>query len=151
MNCYFDTSALCRLYHLEPGSDVVDRLMNEPGARHCLSWLTMVETQSALAQKVRTREITSRKFQLLRKRLKTDVVRRRLLVVRMLRRYFDEAGALLAKYGTKQRLRAADALHLAIAMDLWREGAIGCFVTADALLVTLARREGLTVVNPMSP
>jgi predicted nucleic acid-binding protein len=148
---YFDTSALCRLYHREPGSDVVDRLLNEPGSQHLVSWLTMLETQSALAQKVRTGDITARKFQMLGKRLKADIARRRLLAVRMLRRYFDEAGELIAKYGSKQRLRAADALHLAIAIDLWRGRDIHCFVTADAMLVMFARQEGLTVVNPLDP
>ena len=150
MQYYFDTSALCRWYHREAGSDVIDRLMSEADARHLASWLTIVETESALAQKVRTREITARKFRLLRTRLRTDIARHRLLVVKLLRRYVDQAGDLIAKYGTKHRLRAADALHLAIAIDLVRNKDIDSFVTADALLVTLAVAEGVAVVNPLT-
>lgn len=32
MTNYFDTSALCRHDHTEPGSDVVDRVLAEVGA-----------------------------------------------------------------------------------------------------------------------
>jgi hypothetical protein len=88
---YFDTSALVRYYHIEPGSAKVDALIREPNSTHLLSRLTVLETQSAFALNVRTGEITNADFVLLTKRLKADIALRRLLVVRVLRRQYDRA------------------------------------------------------------
>jgi predicted nucleic acid-binding protein len=130
---------------------VVESVINDPASTNVLSWLTVVETQSAFALKVRTGEITADDFDLLRKRLKTDVAARRLLVTRVLRRHFDRAERLLAKYGLRQRLRSLDALHLGIALDLRELGHINTLVTADSLLEDVGRKEGLGTLNPLSP
>src|SRR5436189_6119467 len=119
-----DTSALCRYYHAEPGSSKVESIIQESGSIHVLSWLTVLETQSAFALKVRTGEITDADFALLRRRLKTDIAQRRLLVTRVLRRHFDRAERLLMKYGLQQRLRSLDALHLGVVLDLHERGHI---------------------------
>jgi predicted nucleic acid-binding protein len=148
---YFDTSALCRYYHAEPGSPKVESIINESGSTNVLSWLTVLETQSAFALKVRTGEITAADFDVLRKRLKTDIAARRLLVTRVLRRHFDRAERLLAKYGLQQRLRSLDALHLGIALDLRDLSHIDTLVTADALLEDVGRKEGLVILNPLAP
>ncbi len=151
MRYYFDTSALCRYYHTEPGSSTVEGIVNEPVATKVLSWLTVLETQSAFALKVRTGEIAAAEFDLLKKRLKADIAERRLLVTRVLRRHYDRAERLLAKYGLQQRLRSLDALHLGIATDLRDLDHIDVLVTADGLLESVGRSEGLAVVNPLSP
>ena len=83
---YYDTSALCRHYHAEPGSDKVESLFSDATARHVISRLTFVECQSAFAVKVRTTAISSDDFALLRRHLRADVNRRSLIVARMLRR-----------------------------------------------------------------
>jgi predicted nucleic acid-binding protein len=116
-----------------------------------LSWLTVLETQSAFALKVRTGEVAEPDFGQLRRRLKADIAQRRLMVVRVLRRHFDRAERLLAKYGPKQRLRTLDALHLGIALDHREQGHIDWLVTADQLLDQIARLEGLPVRNPLAP
>ena len=151
MRYYFDTSALCRYYHREPGSPQVESIINEPGSTSVLSWLTVLETQSAFALKVRTGEIAAADFDLLRKRLKADIAARRLLVTRVLRRHFDRAERLLAKYGFQQRLRSLDALHLGVALDLQDLGHIDTLVSADALLEDVGCKEGLGILNPLSP
>lgn len=151
MRYYFDTSALVRYYHAEPGSAEVETIIREGGATHLLSWLTVLETQSAFALKVRTGEITDSDFLLLRKRLKADISQRRLLVTRVLRRHFDRAERLLVQYGPQQRLRSLDALHLGIALDLNERGHVDTLVTTDTLLVDVARKEGLAVLNPLAP
>lgn len=73
MRYYYDTSALCRRYHAEPGSDRVDALLDDASSRHVISRLTLVECQSALALKVRTGQIHSSDFVVLRQRLRADV------------------------------------------------------------------------------
>jgi predicted nucleic acid-binding protein len=148
---YFDTSALVRYYHPELGSDQVERIIQEQGATHILSWLTVVETHSAFALKVRIGEITAADVGLLRTRLKTQIAERRFLVNRVLRRHYDGAERLLMKYGPVQKLRSLDALHLSIALDLRERGHVDTLVTADATLDKLGRNEGLTVHNPLGP
>ena len=151
MTNYFDTSALCRHYHQEPGSDVVDQVLAEAGATHIVSWLTVLETQSAFAVKVRTGEIAEEKLVGIRSRLRADAVQRKLLVVRVLRRHYDRADKLLQTYGPTIRLRTLDALHLAIALDLQAQGRVQNLVTADTAMSTVGKLEGLIILNPLSP
>lgn len=151
MRYYFDTSALVRYYRPEIGSDQVERIIQEPGATHVLSWLTVVETQSAFAQKARIGDITAADVGLLRTRLKTHIAERRFLVNRVLRRHFDRAERLLMKYGPAQKLRSLDALHLGIALDLFERGHVDKLVSADATLDKLGRQEGLPITNPLVP
>ena len=42
----FDSSALGKHYHAEIGTALVDAALQEPGARHFISRLTVVEVQS---------------------------------------------------------------------------------------------------------
>lgn len=151
MNYYFDTSALCRYYHTEPGSDKVERIVDEPNSQHVLSWLTVLEAQSAFALKVRTGEIHGRDLLQLRKKLKTDIAERRFLVARVLRRHFDLAEQLLLRYGQTRRLRTLDGLHLSVALELRERGIVDVLVTADVLMIDVATSEGLKVENPLSP
>ena len=151
MTNYFDTSALCRHYHTEPGSDIVDRVLAEVGATHIVSWLTVLETQSAFALKVRTGEITEQLLTGLRARLRADVIQRKLLVVRVLRRHYNRADKLLQTYGPTIRLRTLDALHLAIALDLKSQGRVQNLITADNAMITVGTNEGLAIINPLAP
>jgi len=148
---YFDTSALCRYYRTEPGTPKVESLIQEASATHILSWLTVLETQSAFALKVRTGEIVDADFSVLVKRLKADIATRRFLVTRVLRRHFDRAERLIRQYGLKQRLRSLDALHLAIALDLREDGHIDTVVSADTTLLDVCQKEGVAIVNPLAP
>lgn len=147
---YFDTSAFCRHYHTEPGSDVVERVFEEVDATQYVSWLTVLETQSAFAMKIRTGEITESKLALLRTRLFADIRQRQMLVVRVLRRHYDQAGKLLATYGPTVRLRSLDTLHLAIALDLRQRGLAQNLITADSAMILVGVQVGLTVLNPLS-
>jgi predicted DNA-binding antitoxin AbrB/MazE fold protein len=88
---YFDTSALCRHYHSEPGSEEVDQVLADDAATQYVSWLTVLEMQSAFALKVRTGAINEANLATLRSRLFADIDRKRLLVVRVLRRHLVES------------------------------------------------------------
>lgn len=151
MNYYYDTSALCRNYHPEAGSDKVEQLLKDSNSRHVISRITFLELQSAFALKVRTGEISADDFTLLRRRFRADVNRRTLKVVRLLRRHYDRAEKLLLQHALTKRLRTLDSIHLAVALDLRDTGLVDSFVTADGLLVSLGRTEGMTVVNPCEP
>lgn len=151
MKYYFDTSALCRYYHAEPGSDKVQALIDDSSTLCILSYLTVLETYSAFASKARTKSISAAKLRKLRTKFKTDVARHKFKVVRDLRRHYEQAAALIERYGQRQRLRSLDALHLAIALDLHHDDPIDGLVTTDKCLQSVATAEGLPVINPLAP
>ena len=46
---FLDTSALAKLYHEQPGSDYVERILNRPGSKGIASRLSLVEMESVFA------------------------------------------------------------------------------------------------------
>ncbi|WP_165233349.1 type II toxin-antitoxin system VapC family toxin [Aquisphaera insulae] len=78
---FFDTSALVKHYHPESGATTVDRLIGEPGAELVISRLTLVETASVFAIKVRTGAFDAGGFALLHGLFAFDVARKGLSVI----------------------------------------------------------------------
>src|SRR5690348_4807528 len=148
---FFDTSALGKHYHQELGSARVDQLLADPGSRHFISRLTLVEIQSVFAKKVRTGFLSLADFQLLRRRFLTDVARLRLQVVRVTGAHFQSAEQLIRRLAPAQNLRTLDALQLAVALDLQARGVVSQFICADQGLCAIALGEGLSIVNPEVP
>lgn len=144
---FFDTSAIGKHYHPEPGTATVDQLLAAAGARHHISRLTAVEVLSTFAKKVRVGQITRGDFRLLSGRFRADVRAKRFRLKRLAVAHFDAAGRL----GLTKNLRSLDALQLAVALDLNRPGQPVTFVSADQALCAIAAGEGLTVVNPELP
>lgn len=102
----FDTSALGKHYHNEVGTPEVEQLLKEPGARHFISRLSVIEIQSVFAGKVRAGVIGESDFHILRSRFLTDIARRRLDVVRLTVFHYQVAERLIRKH-------ARDELQLA--------------------------------------
>lgn len=150
-NYFFDSSALGKNYHAEVGTAEVERLLREPGARHLIARLTLVEIQSVFAGKVRTNVITGADFQLLRRRFLTDVAKRQLHVVRMTGAHYQEAERLVTKHAPSRSLRTLDALQLSVALHLHHRGTVDHFVCADGNLCKVAELEGVSVINPEHP
>jgi predicted nucleic acid-binding protein len=148
---FFDTSALGKHYHAEIGTASVDQLLAVPGSRHFISRLTLVEIQSVFAKKVRTSVLGLTDFQLLCRRFLADVRRRKFHVIRVTSPHFLTAEQLLRRLGPSQNLRTLDALQLAVALNLRRQGLIHQVVCADRSLCSIAAAEGLIVVNPEAP
>jgi uncharacterized protein len=148
---FLDTSALVKHYHPEVGTAEIDRLWTDPGSELFVSRLSVVETVSVFAKKVRTGLISPGEFGLLRSRFFADLRQRRPVIVRLLVRHFQEADRLLKQYGLAHALHTVDALQLAIALDLRQRGMLDELVAADRVLVTLAGLEGLKVFDPEHP
>ncbi|QEH39069.1 PIN domain protein [Aquisphaera giovannonii] len=125
---FFDTSALVKHYHPERGTEAVDRLLGEPGAELVISRLTLVETVSVFAIKVRTGAFEAAGFARLRGLFATDVARRRYRVVRLLHVHYDLAQDLIRGYGLSRQIRTLDALQLATALHLHRAAPLDHFV-----------------------
>ena len=148
---FFDTSALGKHYHAEVGTAKVDQLLAAPGSRHFISRLTLVELQSVFAKKVRTGALVLADFQLLCRRFLADVRRRKFQVVRVTSPHFQAAEQLLRRLAPIQNLRTLDALQLAVALSLRRQGLVHQMVCADRGLCSIAAAEGLAVINPEVP
>jgi hypothetical protein len=86
-NHFLDTSGLVKHYHPEPGTPKVDFLWATQGARLFISRLSVVETVSAFATKVRIGLITAVDFGLLRRRFFADLRHGRPVIVRVLVRH----------------------------------------------------------------
>jgi len=148
---FFDTSALVKHYHAEAGTDVVDRLIGEPGAGSLIARLTLVETVSVFALKVRTGEFDAAEFARLRALFAAHVARGRYRVFRLLNIHYDRARDLIARHGLHQQIRTLDALQLSVALQVHQVAPIDRFVCADQRLCDVALLEGLAVVNPERP
>jgi predicted nucleic acid-binding protein len=145
---FLDTSALAKLYRTETGSDVVEGLVAEAGSRRFISRFTIVEMESVLALKFRTREIDAQALLIARRRLDADLGTRRLLAAAVNDEHRREARQLLVNHGRTEPLRAPDALQLSVALGLKRAGLASVFVAADQKLLRVALIEGFTVLNP---
>jgi predicted nucleic acid-binding protein len=148
---YFDTSALVKHYHTEPGSTKVDQILGEARAASSIARLTLTEVSSAFAKKVRTGEIADADFVRLRLRFYADVRNRIVTPVRVLNAHFESAGDLIARHGRLRQIYTLDALQLAVALSIQQPTPIDHFVCADQRLSDITSMEGLSVINPEQP
>lgn len=153
MNWYvLDTSALVKLYASEPGSERVRDLVRsasgaDPSARVLVCDLALPEAMAALARMAEERRITRAVHTRATERLQTDFDGGAPFVV------VQASGAmdLAARVASTQRLRGADAVHVAAALLVRASlpaGAEVWFVTADEAQCRGAAGEGLAVFHP---
>ena len=151
MDCFFDSSALAKLYHSEIGTPTVDEIVRNAGSRIRISRLTVVEMSSVFAVKVRTQFITRDDAWLFLRQFREDLVSRSLEVVAVREEEFALAQRLVERYAFDRRLRTLDAVQLAVALGLRAAGLIEKFVAADKVLCEVAALEGFSVLNPEQP
>jgi predicted nucleic acid-binding protein len=144
---FIDTSAFVKYSHREDGTQAVTRFLEEPGTRHYLSRLSVVETVSAFAVKFRLRQIDDRGFGDLRRRFYHDIGQGRFRVMPITTARYQEATQLIERH-VRIGLRTLDAIQLAVALALSHQGVIDQFVCADQRLCDTAIAEGLPVTNP---
>ena len=137
-----------KAYHVEAGTAVVDQIFSVPGNLVRVSRLTGVELTSAFAIKVRTRSITRADADLLLRQFRRDIVAGKLEIFSVAESEFAMAETLVERYAFNLRLRALDALQLAVAMELRNQGLVDHFVAADQILCNVAGMEGFLVINP---
>ena len=146
MAFFLDTSALAKLYHQEEGTDRLEAL----AAGHVLviSRLVVLELHSVMARKLSKAEVTREGIELVLRRFRGEVRRRRFGVVALRVRHYLHAEKLLETHGSESGLRRLDALHLSVALDLKRNGLIEQIIVSDRVLCKVAPLEGLPVANP---
>ncbi len=144
---FLDSSALVKRYHLEQGTESVDRLFQEPGNRFVASRLAVVEVFSALARLVREGVLTRTDFGRLIARLDKDVAEGVFAVAAVNSERLAAATGLLGTLGLSGPLRTLDAIHLATAQALNERSRLAAVVAADQKLLTAAGAIGLPLLD----
>jgi hypothetical protein len=62
--------------------------------------------------------------------------------------HYREAERLIQQHGVRRSLRTLDALQLSVALALHQRMTLDAFVCADQGLCSVAREEGLRIINP---
>jgi len=112
---YLDSSALAKVYIPEPESSVLGSLL--AGRRDLVvSDLAVTEVASAMMRRVRERQLRRREMAEAYRTLAGDVADHRFLRAELTAGVHREAERLLMTLGERVPLRAADGLHLALAV-----------------------------------
>ena len=150
MALYFlETSALVKLYVLEPGTDRLLQLVSDPNEnRFAILAISPVEARSAIRRRERAGDIDQRTANLILDRLRQDTETRFLLQV-LTSAVLDYSLEIIDRYA----LHAYDAIQLAGCLALKTN--IGAeepiFVCGDQQLLEAARSELLVVLDPCTP
>lgn len=151
-NLFFDTSALTKHYHAEPGSKQVDALLSDPANFCVISRVAVVEIHSVFAMKVRTGSISFASFGRLISRFTADARSRQLFKTLRLRPiHLNESTRLLKTVGAMLPLRTLDALQLAFALQFATRFNPVQLVSSDLRMNQVAQHVGLTVIDPTLP
>ena len=111
---YLDASALAKVYIPEPESEVLESAL--AGRRDLIvSRLAVTEVASAMARRVRERQLRRREMAAAYRTLTGHVAKGRFLRAHITATAHSEAERLLMTLGERVPLRAADGLHLALA------------------------------------
>ena len=140
----FDTSALVKRYHLEPGSDKVDEIFEDTDNVLIISELALVEVTSALLRKRNQGEITASAMENALAQFARDVLSE-LIVADLTSDLVHRAREMVLKHN----LRTLDALQLAFALEF--QVLKPTFVCADAKLRDAAQAAGITSLDPEAP
>ncbi len=145
---FLDSSALVKFYHREIGTPEVDHIVNARESVVQISRLSVAELTSAFAIKVRTHSIEKEDADVFLRQFRRDVVNGKLQVFSIGEAEFSKGELLVERYAFTQRLRALDALQLAVALELRDQKLADHFVAADTILCEVAGLEGFSVINP---
>lgn len=145
MNLFFDTSALAKYFHEEPGTERVVALIEDPDHTVWLSELASIEFASAMHRKFREEALSQDQQEQALAGFNETLQTFRVVPLSSL--VAERAKQLIARHGRTCALRTLDALHLAaytiLAETDWQ------FVVADDRLYAAADREGCALTHPL--
>lgn len=138
---YVDTSALVKRYHLEQGSDRIDRLFADAGAGLVMASFALTELTSALDRKCQEGLLTGEGLAQVLAVVARDVLAE-FWLVELDRTHVRLSQSLILSH----HLRTLDALHLAVIVSI--KDLHPVLVSADVQLLQAAGREGIELLNP---
>lgn len=140
---YVDTSALVKRYHIEPGSQRVDELFADPTATFLTANIVLPEITSALARKVQESLLTRDALNIVLAAIARDLLED-FWLIEIERIHIMRSQELILRH----HLRALDALHLAVLLNL--QDLVPILVSSDQKLLEAARQERFSVLDPTS-
>lgn len=141
MKIFLDTSSLFKLYHQESGTEELEELFLRNKITHIyLSEITIVEFTSTVWKKVRTKDITADQATKTLLLFDSDLKKYNFVSTDSL--ILEQARNLSTKYGI-EGLRTLDSIQLSTCVTLSKH--VDSFFTADKLLNTLMKAEGLKI------
>jgi predicted nucleic acid-binding protein len=138
---YVDTSALVKRYHLEHGSDQVDRLFADPDDGLVTANIAVTELTSALDRKCQDGALTREGLIQILAVAAQDLLAE-FWLLELDRAHIRRSQSLILQH----HLRTLDALHLAVILSI--KDLHPVLVSADARLLQAADREGIILLNP---
>lgn len=142
---FFDTSAVVKFYHQETGTEWVESIFSDGESTIVISELTTAEFHSAVAKKIRMKEIEEVAAGQALENFNKDCAER-FLIVPLDSRVIRKAKELIDRYGSTFSIRTLDALQLA-ACQLEEDNEVA-FVCADTNLMAVCQREAIQLLNP---
>ncbi len=146
MTCYLDTSALCKIYHRESGTDTMLELYTGSQSIQ-ISELARLELLATTMRKFREGHLDEETHQVLLARFEEDV-RQRYELLRFSSLVVEETARILGTYGRGNPLRTLDAIHFAFYCTHCEEDTV--FVCSDQRLVALIEQEARPTMNPQT-
>lgn len=144
MKIFLDTSSLFKLYHSEAGTAELERIFSTVKITNIfLSEISKIEFTATIWKKVRTKEITVAEAQATLDLFESDLEKYTFVATNTI--IIEQARILTTKYGT-QGLRTLDSIQLSTCVALLALANV--FFTADKLLKTLLKAEGLPTEMP---
>lgn len=140
---YFDTSALVKRYSRERGTRTVNTLLAKRGKVAVVGTVAIAELYSALALKALEGELTRDDWYSVLFKFESESNRGLFHYVVPSSRTFLATKQMILDYPA---LRASQAVHLALAMEL--KPLRLSFVSSDRQILELCRPFGLTPINP---
>ena len=138
---YVDTSALVKRYHIERGSEYIDRLFFDSTAMLVTANFAITELTSALDRKCQEGALTREGLAQVLAVAARDVLEE-FWLLELDRDQIHQGQQLILRH----HLRTLDALHLAMVLSIKALNPV--LVSADTRLLQAAEREGLTLFNP---
>jgi len=142
---FLDTSALVKVYHAEPGWEVMDRIYlgGEPIG---MAVLTLLEFRSAMTRRLKTGSVDTDTFEVALEQFAKDV-EDRYEVFSFSDRIVEDAIEFLDNTGLQMQLRSLDALQFAFYQTHGAPDSI--FVSADIRFLDVVRAFGYPTLNPI--
>lgn len=147
MTCYFDTSALVKIYHREGGTDAMLEIYDGDDVIQ-ISELARLEFLTTVMRKLREGTLDEQTRHAVLSRFRQDL-RDRYQVLHFTSMVVEETERVLDIHGRSHPLRTLDAIQIAFYHVYSEDDTL--FVCADQRLTTVLDREGRPTLNPHPP
>ena len=150
MTTYFlDSCALVKRYHQEIGTEKIDEIFRT-GNKIMISDISIIEIFSAMAKKVRNREIDEIKFNNFIKLFCKEIEASLFKIIEINNFHKINSVKLLIKHALTKELRTLDTIQLSFGSEILKQEKEVVFVSADNNLIKIAKEEKLRTINPVT-